>query len=68
MQKARWQVLTSFLHKTKRLTQVLNTGLGSFADDDLDAVVTGLGGGVLLAAADNFAVGGDVVEAILTGL
>ena len=30
-------------------------------------MVTGLGGGVLLAAADDFAVGGDVVEAVLAG-
>ena len=41
--------------------------LGGFAQDDLEAVVAGLGGGVLLTAADDFAVGGHVVETVLAG-
>ena len=40
---------------------------GGFSQHHLDAVVAGLGGGVLLAAADDFAVGGDVVETVLAG-
>jgi hypothetical protein len=51
-----------------QLTQVLNAGLGGFAQHYLDAVVAGLGGGVLLAAADDFTVGGYVVETVLAGL
>ena len=42
-------------------------GRGGFAQHHLEAVVAGLGGGVLLAAADDFTVGGHVVEAVLTG-
>ena len=44
-----------------KLAQLLYKGLGSFADDNLDAVVAGLSGGVLLAAADNLTVGGYLV-------
>ena len=50
------------------LAKVLNAGLGGFAQDDLEALVAGLGGRALLAAADDFAVGGHVVEAVLTGV
>ena len=45
----------------------MNLGLGGFANSDLQAVVAGLGSGVLLAAADDFTVGGHVVEAVLAG-
>ena len=47
---------------SKRLAQALHPGLGSFAWHDLEAIVSGLGGGVLLAAADDSAIGGRVVE------
>ena len=50
------------------LAQVLNAGLGDFAQDDLEAVVAGLGGRALLAAADDFAIGGHVIEAVLAGV
>ena len=50
------------------LVQVLNAGLGGFTQDDLEAVVAGLGGRALLTAADDFAIGGHVVEAILAGV
>ena len=40
--------------------------LGCFAQYDLEAMVAGLGGGVLLSAADDFTVGGDVLDALLT--
>ena len=58
----------AFLRSTKWLTQVLNAGVGGFAQHYLDAVVAGLGGGVLLATADDFAVAGDVIETVLAGL
>ena len=56
-----YELATSFAY-------VFYTGLGGFVDDNLNAVVAGLGGGVLLAAADDFTVGGDVVETVLAGI
>ena len=50
---------------SERLRQVLNAGLGGFVQHDLDTVVAGLSGGVLLTVADDFAVGGHVVETVL---
>ena len=47
--------------------QVFYGRFGSLAQHDLEAVVTGLGSGVLFAAADDFAIGGHVVEAVLAG-
>ena len=56
-----------FLRITAGLAQALHPGLGGFAQDNLEAVVAGLGGGVLFAAADDFAIGGHVVETVLAG-
>ena len=50
------------------MAQILNAGLGSFAQDDLEAEGTGLSGRALLAAADDFAIGGHLVEAVLAGV
>ena len=58
----------AFHNVFKLLAQVLNAGLGGFAQDDLKALVAGLGGRALLAAANDFAIGGHVVEAILAGV
>ena len=45
--------------------EVLYGCFGSLAQHDLEAVVAGLGSGVLFAAADDFTVGGHVVETVL---
>ena len=50
------------------LAQILNAGLGGFAQDDLEALVAGLGGRVLLATANDFVIGDHVVEAVLAGV
>ena len=50
-----------------RLAPVLHRGLGGSFQHHLNAVVAGLGGGVLHAAANDFAVGRDVVETLLVG-
>ena len=47
---------------------MLDAGLRGLAQHYLDAMVAGLSSGVLLAAADDFAIGGDVVETVLAGL
>ena len=56
-----------FWGRWPKSTLILNTGLGGFAQHDLDTVVAGLSGGVFLAAADDFAIGGHVVETVLAG-
>ena len=50
------------------LAQVFDAGGGCFLHHNLDTVVSGLGGGILLAAADDFTVGRDVIEAVLAGV